>query len=129
MEVFGTDYPTPDGTCVRDYIHVTDLVARPYRCARATCARGGDSLICNCGYARAIRCCEVIETVKRVSGVDFPVEPVARRAGDPAAIVAANDRIAGARLAPKHDDLDGSSARRWTGSAVFPRRSLPDAAV
>jgi UDP-glucose 4-epimerase len=92
MQVFGTDYPTPDGTCIRDYIHVCDLVAA--HCEALAYLRGGGvSATLNCGYGRGHSVLEVIETVKRVSGVDFEVEFAARRAGDPAHIVAACERI------------------------------------
>jgi UDP-glucose 4-epimerase len=106
MRVFGTDYPTPDGTCLRDYIQVTDLA-----CAHLDALRylrgGGESLVANCGYGHGFSVLEVIETVKRVSGVDFPVDYAPRRPGDPAAIVASNDRaknILGWK--PAHDDLE-----------------------
>jgi UDP-glucose 4-epimerase len=92
MQVFGTDYPTPDGTCIRDYIHVCDLVAAHCE-ALAYLRGGGASATLNCGYGRGHSVLEVIETVKRVSGVDFEVEFAARRAGDPAHIVAACERI------------------------------------
>lgn len=105
MDVFGTDYPTPDGTCIRDYIHVTDLV-RAHSDALAYLRAGGDSSIFNCGYGRGFSVLEVIDTVKRVSGVDFRVDLAARRPGDPARIVAASDR-ARAMLGwkPRYDDL------------------------
>ena len=106
MQVFGTDYPTPDGSCVRDYIQVTDL-ARAHLDALAHLRRGGASLVANCGYGHGFSVLEVIEAVKRISGVDFPVEFGPRRPGDPAAIVAANARardILG--WTPRHDDLD-----------------------
>lgn len=106
MQVFGTDYPTPDGTCVRDYIQVTDLV-RAHMDALRHLRAGGDSLTCNCGYARGFSVFDVIDTVKKVAGVDFPVEIVGRRPGDPAAIVAAADRIKAALgWTPRHDDLE-----------------------
>jgi UDP-glucose 4-epimerase len=92
MQVFGTDYPTPDGTCIRDYIHVSDLVAA-HSDALAYLRQGGASATLNCGYGRGFSVLEVIETVKGVSGVDFKVELGARRPGDPARIVAACDRI------------------------------------
>ena len=92
MEVFGTDYPTPDGTCIRDYIHVCDLVAAHCH-ALAHLRAGGASATLNCGYGRGFSVLEVIETVKRVAGADFKVEVAPRRAGDPAQIVAACDRI------------------------------------
>lgn len=106
LEVFGTDYPTPDGSCLRDYVQVTDL-ARAHLDGLRYLRAGGANLTANCGYARGFSVLEVIESVKRVSGVDFPVEYAARRPGDPAAIVAANDRIRAALgWTPQYDDLD-----------------------
>jgi UDP-glucose 4-epimerase len=105
IEVFGTDYPTPDGTCIRDYIHVWDLV-RAHSDALAYLRAGGDSITLNCGYGRGFSVLEVIETVKRVAGIDFPVELRGRRAGDPAQIVASAERartILGWQ--PQFDDL------------------------
>lgn len=105
LEVFGSDYPTPDGSCVRDYIHVTDLVAA-HLLALNYLREGGESLICNCGYGRGLSVFEVIDAVKRVSGVDFNVRISDRRPGDPAALVAGADRIK-AKLGwtPQHDNL------------------------
>jgi len=106
MEVYGADYPTPDGSCLRDYIQVTDL-ARAHSDALRHLREGGDSLVCNCGYKLGYSVLEVVETVKKVSGVDFPVTISGRRPGDPAAIVAANERVReklGWR--PVHDDLE-----------------------
>jgi UDP-glucose 4-epimerase len=105
MEIFGADYPTPDGTCIRDYIHVTDLAAAHLDALRHLRGNGGN-LTLNCGYGRGYSVLEVIETVKRASGVDFPVLRSPRRAGDPAAIVARADAIR-AELGwhPKLDDL------------------------
>lgn len=106
MDVFGTDYPTPDGSCLRDYIHVTDL-ARAHLDALRHLRGGGDSLVCNVGYQRGYSVLEVIDVVKKVSGVDFPVTISGRRPGDPAAIVASNERIR-TRLGwvPQHDNLE-----------------------
>lgn len=92
MSVFGTDYPTDDGTCVRDYIHVSDLVAAHLDALKHLRA-GGDNLVLNCGYGRGYSVLEVIDTVKQISGKDFPVEMSPRRPGDPAAIVARADKI------------------------------------
>jgi UDP-glucose 4-epimerase len=92
LQVFGTDYPTPDGSCIRDYVQVTDL-ARAHMAALEHLRRGGESLTLNCGYGRGFSVLEVIEVVKRVSGVDFEVRHVPRRPGDPAALVAKVDRI------------------------------------
>jgi len=106
MDVFGTDYPTPDGTCIRDYIHVSDLV-RAHSDALAYLRGGGTSVTLNCGYGRGFSVLEVIDTVKRVSGVDFKVELGPRRLGDPAQIVAASDRArATLHWEPHFDDLD-----------------------
>jgi UDP-glucose 4-epimerase len=106
MDVFGTDYPTPDGTCIRDYIHVSDLV-RAHSDALAYLRGGGASVTLNCGYGRGFSVLDVIDTVKRVSGVDFKVELGPRRLGDPAQIVAASDRArATLQWQPHFDDLD-----------------------
>ncbi|MBR2537685.1 MAG: UDP-glucose 4-epimerase GalE [Hyphomicrobium sp.] len=106
MEVFGTDYPTPDGTCVRDYIHVKDL-ARAHVAALAHLRNGGQSNIFNCGYSKGFSVHEVIAAVKRVSGANFNVKLSPRRAGDPAAIVAASAKIRSELgWTPEHDDLD-----------------------
>jgi UDP-glucose 4-epimerase len=106
MDVFGTDYPTPDGSCLRDYIQVTDL-ARAHVDALRYLRAGGGNLTCNVGYARGYSVLDVIEVVKKVSGVDFPVRKSGRRPGDPAAIVAANDRIrAELGWKPQHDNLN-----------------------
>ena len=105
MDVFGTDYPTPDGTCIRDYIHVSDLVAA-HSDALGYLRGGGQSVTLNCGYGRGFSVLEVIETVKKISGSDFRVELAPRRPGDPAQIVAASGRardILG--WTPRYDDL------------------------
>jgi len=105
LQVFGTDYPTPDGTCIRDYIHVGDLV-RAHSDALRHLRSGAPSLMLNCGYGHGFSVLEVIETIKRVSGLDFKVEMAPRREGDPAQIVAASER-ARATLGwqPRFDDL------------------------
>ena len=106
MDVFGTDYPTPDGTCLRDYIHVSDLV-RAHSAALAHLKNGGTSATFNCGYGRGASVLEVIDSVKRVSGVDFPITIRGRRAGDPAALIANVDRIhATLDWQPRFQDLD-----------------------
>jgi UDP-glucose 4-epimerase len=91
LDVFGDDYPTPDGSCIRDYIHVGDL-ARAHSDALRHLRAGGPSLTLNCGYGHGFSVLEVIDTVKRVSGVDFKVEIAPRREGDPAQIVADSQR-------------------------------------
>ena len=105
MQVFGTDYPTPDGTCIRDYIHVSDLVNA--HCHALSYLRGGgEPLTLNCGYGRGFSVLQVIEAMRHESGNDFPVELAARRPGDPAEIVASAERmrnLLGWR--PQWDDL------------------------
>lgn len=106
LAVFGTDYDTPDGTCIRDYIHVSDLIAA-HRLALGSLRGGAESAVYNCGYGRGFSVLEVINAVKRVSGVDFDVRIAPRRAGDSPQVVAGADRIR-ERLQwiPRHDRLD-----------------------
>jgi len=106
MQVFGTDFPTPDGTCLRDYIHVTDL-ARAHMAALRYLRAGGESDIFNCGYGRGFSVLEVIDAVKRAAGRDFEVRMSERRPGDPARVVAASQRIRKVLgWVPEHDTLD-----------------------
>ena len=106
IDVFGTDYPTADGTCVRDYIHVTDL-ARAHVAALAYLRRGGASETFNCGYGHGYSVLEVLAAARRVSGNNFPVEFADRRAGDPASLVADVARIhAALDWQPMYDDLE-----------------------
>lgn len=115
LEVFGTDYPTPDGTCVRDYIHVTDL-ARAHVSSLEYLREGGKSEVLNCGYGVGYSVLDVIDAVKRASGSDFAVRMGPRRPGDPAALIAEAARI-GEVLGwvPMLDDLDTivESALGW----------------
>ena len=106
LDVYGTDYNTPDGTCVRDYIHVIDL-ANAHMAALTHLRGGGDSATFNCGYGHGYSVLEVVDAVKRVSGRDFKVELAPRRPGDPAMIVADSARIrAQLGWAPRFDNLD-----------------------
>jgi UDP-glucose 4-epimerase len=105
MDVFGTDYPTPDGTCIRDYIHVADLV-RAHSDALAYLRAGGKPVTLNCGYGHGFSVLDVIDTVKRASGVDFRVDRAGPRPGDPAQIVANSDRARELlHWQPQFDDL------------------------
>ena len=106
MDVFGTDYPTPDGTCLRDYIHVSDLIAA-HMDALAHLRKGGESGIFNCGYGKGYSVLEVIRAVEKAAGkpVNHVLGP--RRAGDPAGIVAGADRVRDILgWEPKYADLD-----------------------
>ena len=105
MEIFGEDYDTPDGTCIRDYIHVSDL-ADAHLKAVEHLERGGESLTLNCGYGRGASVREVLSQVEAVAGHELAIRPAPRRPGDPPRLVAAAGRIRD-RLGwqPRHDDL------------------------
>jgi UDP-glucose 4-epimerase len=105
LDIYGDDYETPDGTCVRDYIHVTDLVDA-HVAALDHLLSGGDSDVINCGYGHGHSVREVIEAVRRETGVDFPARVAPRRPGDMARIVCTSDRIRKVLgWQPQHDDL------------------------
>jgi UDP-glucose 4-epimerase len=106
MDIYGTDYPTPDGTCIRDYIHVSDL-AVAHRLALERLRKGGTNLIANCGYGRGHSVLEVIDRVKKITGNPFNVRLSGRRPGDAAAVVA-NANLARRELNwnPIYADLD-----------------------
>ena len=106
LDIFGTDYPTPDGTGVRDYIHVSDLVAA-HVLGLDYLRAGGTSTAMNCGYGRGASVREVIAVIERVSGTRVSVQESARRPGDPPSIIADVSRIrATLPWTPQHDDLD-----------------------
>ncbi|HHH36520.1 MAG TPA: UDP-glucose 4-epimerase GalE, partial [Gammaproteobacteria bacterium] len=115
IEIFGTDYPTPDGTCIRDYIHVDDL-ADAHLKALDYLAGGGDSTILNCGYGHGYSVREVLDAVQRVSGAPLAMAESGRRPGDPPALTANSERIRQTLgWTPRHDDLDFivETALRW----------------
>ena len=106
MAIFGTDYDTSDGTCVRDYIHVDDL-AQAHVDALKFLEKDAESAVLNCGYGHGYTVKEVIETVKKVTGVDFPVEIEGRRAGDAGTLISRAEKIREVLgWTPKYDDLD-----------------------
>jgi UDP-glucose 4-epimerase len=111
--VFGTDYPTPDGTAIRDYIHVDDL-AVVHLLALDFLKSGGESQAFNCGYGIGHSVLDVVAAAKRVTGIDFPVVHAARRPGDPAALVAKSGLIR-RELGwnPKVPHLDEVVASAW----------------
>ena len=110
VDVFGTDFPTPDGSGVRDYIHVSDLAAA-HLCAWRALHAGVESFIANVGYGHGLSVFEVIEAVKQVSGVDFPVRIAPRRPGDVASVVARSDVIrAKTGWTPRHEGIERSVA-------------------
>ncbi|MEU3375125.1 UDP-glucose 4-epimerase GalE [Streptomyces sp. NPDC006660] len=113
ISVYGDDYPTPDGTCVRDYIHVADLAEAHLRALDA--ATPGEHLVCNLGNGNGFSVREVIETARKVTGHEIPEVVAGRRGGDPAVLVAsaarAHDRLG---WAPSRADLAGIVADAWT---------------
>ncbi len=113
LSIYGTDYPTPDGTCVRDYIHVDDL-ASAHLSALDRLMRTGETEIMNCGYGHGYSVREVVDIAKKVTGVDFPVEETGRRVGDPPALVADSRRIRELTgWKPLHDDLEFIIRTAW----------------
>ncbi len=113
VSIYGTDYPTPDGTGIRDYIHVEDLAAA-HLSALSHLEKSGDSTIFNVGYGRGASVREVIRVVKEVTGVDFQVKEAPRRPGDPASLVAKADRIRKVLgWQPRYDDLTTIVADAW----------------
>ncbi len=123
MEIFGTDYPTPDGTCIRDYIHVSDLAAA-HRLALARLRAGGDNLIANCGYGRGYSVLEVIDSVKRIIGHPLEVHRSGRRPGDAAAVVA-NADLARREFnwTPKYANLDRIVTDALTWEEILSRKN------
>lgn len=113
VTVFGTDYPTPDGTCIRDYVHVTDL-ADAHLLALDHLQRQGGSAAFNCGYGHGYSVREVIDAARRVTAIDILVETASRRPGDPPALVA-DSRALRQKLgwAPRHDDLEYIVRTAW----------------
>lgn len=115
IDVYGQDYSTPDGTCIRDYIHVSDLAAA-HTAALNYLRRGGESIVANCGYGHGFSVREVLGAVERAAGHSFEIRNAPRRAGDPASVVS-NPARAKETLGwtPVYDDLDTivSHALAW----------------
>ncbi|MDH7497203.1 MAG: GDP-mannose 4,6-dehydratase, partial [Syntrophomonadaceae bacterium] len=120
LEVFGTDYPTPDGTCIRDYIHVADLAAAHLAVADYL-LQGGSPRVFNCGYGHGFSVWEVVQAARRVTGVDFPTRIAPRRPGDPPALVADATRLRQELgWQPAYDDLDTIVRHAWEWEKVRP---------
>lgn len=124
VDVFGMDYPTPDGTCIRDYIHVTDLAAAHVAALERLIERPEDNLVLNCGYGQGLSVLEVLDAVDRVNGVPVPRVTGPRRAGDPPQLVASNRALT--------ETLDWRAAYAdidtIVGHALAWERTLPSAA-
>ncbi|HTQ98090.1 MAG TPA: UDP-glucose 4-epimerase GalE [Candidatus Acidoferrum sp.] len=118
-EIFGTDYPTPDGTCVRDYVHVSDLAAA-HLLALDALDRSG-RLIYNLGNGQGFTVRQVIDGVRRITGRDVPVVESPRREGDPAVLIASSDKIRKElNWKPKFPELDAILASAWEWHKNFP---------
>jgi UDP-glucose 4-epimerase len=121
MEIFGKDYDTPDGTCVRDYIHVNDLISAHMN-ALDFLQNGGESTVFNCGYGQGYSVLEVIAAVEAAAGKPLDVHDAPRRAGDPPSLVAGADKIRKQLgWAPQYNDL-----RKIVSSALSWEKSLPE---
>ncbi|MBE0599565.1 MAG: UDP-glucose 4-epimerase GalE, partial [Desulfuromonadales bacterium] len=113
LQVFGTDYPTADGTCIRDYIHVNDLAAAHLAALRHLEGEG-ESEIYNCGYGHGYSVREVVAMARQVTGIDFSVEDAPRREGDPAALVADSSKLlARTDWRPRCNDLEYIVRTAW----------------
>jgi UDP-glucose 4-epimerase len=113
LSIYGTDYPTPDGTCIRDYIHVDDLAAAHVLALRLLMETGRSETM-NCGYGHGYSVREVVDVARKVTGIAFSVEETGRRAGDPPALIADNRRIrelTGWRS--RYDDLECIVRTAW----------------
>jgi UDP-glucose 4-epimerase len=119
IDIYGTDYPTPDGTCIRDYIHVTDLATAHLLVLDAL--RQKQKLIYNLGNGRGFSVRQVIETVRRVTGHAIPAREVPRRPGDPAVLVASSDRIRrDLRWEPQYPNLEQIVRSAWDWRRAHP---------
>jgi UDP-glucose 4-epimerase len=119
ISIFGTDYPTPDGTCIRDYIHVSDLASAHLLVLDEL--KRKDKLIYNLGNGRGFSVREVIETVRRVTGHPIPVKEAARRPGDPAILVASSEKIRRElNWTPRYSDLEAIVRSAWDWRRVHP---------
>ncbi|EAQ33862.1 UDP-glucose 4-epimerase [Nitrobacter sp. Nb-311A] len=106
MDVFGIDYSTPDGSCIRDFIHVSDL-AQAHLAALSYLRKGGQSTVLNCGYGRGYSVLEIIETVQRISRCKFAVKVANRRLGDIMTLIADTSRIRTVLdWTPRYDNID-----------------------
>jgi UDP-glucose 4-epimerase len=112
LSIFGTDYPTADGTCVRDYIHVSDLASAHVLVLDELMRK--DKLIYNLGNGRGFSVKEVVETVRRVTGQPIPAKETPRRPGDPAILVASSAKISKElNWVPRHSELENIVRTAW----------------
>jgi UDP-glucose 4-epimerase len=124
LMVFGNDYPTLDGTCIRDYIHMDDLAQAHIRTLEYI-VKTNKSDIMNCGYGRGFSVKEVVQAAKKVTGIDFPVEETGRRAGDPPEPVANITKFqTQTGWKPKYDDLEFIIKTAWEWERKYAARQL-----
>ena len=120
ISVFGDDYPTPDGTCIRDYIHVTDL-AQAHILALDYLMKGGDNNVFNLGNGVGFSVNEVIEVARAVTGHPIPAEVSPRRAGDPAQLIASSEKAKSVLgWKPQYDDLNTIVSSAWNWHKAHP---------
>ena len=113
LQVFGTDYPTPDGTCIRDYIHVDDIAAAHVLALEYLLGKGKSGIF-NCGYGHGYSVREVVAVAKKVTGIDFEIEEAGRREGDASILIADNTKIKlELNWQPKYDDLEYIIKTAW----------------
>jgi UDP-glucose 4-epimerase len=127
LSIYGIDYPTPDGTCIRDYIHVDDIAKAHVRALDYLMDKGKSDIM-NCGYGHGFSVREVVSTVKEVTGIDLPVEEADRRPGDPPALVADSTRLQTLTgWKPVHDNLAFIVKTAWDWEQELDRRGTkPD---
>jgi UDP-glucose 4-epimerase len=122
VAVYGTDYDTSDGTCVRDYIHVSDLAAAHVAALEWLIAHPDENLVVNCGYGRGLSVLEVLDAVDRLTNMPIKRVMEGRRAGDPPALVSANKRILDTLdWTPKYQEID-----KIVGDALAWERALQE---
>ena len=113
LSIYGTDYPTPDGTCIRDYIHVTDL-ADAHLMALNHLIKAKENLVMNCGYGHGFSVREVVDAARKVTGINFDTEERGRRAGDAITLVANSDKLRNVTgWKPRYDDLEFIISTAW----------------
>ncbi|MCL2842873.1 MAG: UDP-glucose 4-epimerase GalE [Oscillospiraceae bacterium] len=121
IRIFGTDYDTPDGTCIRDYIHVSDLAAAHVLALAKLCEPGAESNIYNLGYGHGFSNLEILEAARRVTGIPIRAEMADRRPGDPSILIASSDAVVrDLGFAPRYDDLDVIIQSAWAFFKAHP---------
>ncbi|HEU5285180.1 MAG TPA: UDP-glucose 4-epimerase GalE [Sphingomicrobium sp.] len=124
VAVFGTDYPTPDGTCVRDYVHVSDLADAHVAALERLIERPEENLVLNCGYGRGLSVLEVLDSLDRVAGKPVPKRAMPRRPGDPPQLVASNRALVETLdWSPRFADIDTIVTHALEWERVLPSRA------